>query len=196
MPSQTALLTSTGTIKLMADGLNEARALRVTELMRDYQNIQRRISQIQANPNSDEYHEVGYTTLRQCHAESRTLLNAPYPPEMLHPPSGPNEAQKRQLQRVIVDGSARRFQAQKINLRAAAAMKWINKRNSILQGQKPRNGHIPQLRAADETLRTDLAAITDSQIINGFRTQDQYAGYWLNDDPSLQTILSWIRSHH
>jgi hypothetical protein len=140
--------------------------------MRDYQNIQRRISQIQANPSSDEYHEVGYTTLRQCHAESRTLLNAPYPPEMLHPPTGPNEAQKRQLQRfakssrfsfcpksltftsVIVDGSARRFQAQKINLRAAAAMKWIDKRTSILQGQKPKNGHIPQLQAADNTLRT------------------------------------------
>ncbi|KAK3173591.1 hypothetical protein OEA41_006923 [Lepraria neglecta] len=196
MPGQTAVLATTATIKRMADGLNEARALRVTELMRDYQNIQRRISQIQASPHSDEYHEVGYTILRQCHAEARVLLNTPYPPEMLHPPTGPNETEKRQLQRVIVDGSARRFQAQKINLKAAAAMKWINKRNSILQGQKPRNSHIPQLQQADNTLRSDLATITDSRIVNGFRSIDQQAGYWLNEDPSLQTILSWIRSQH
>ena len=81
--------------------VNEARALRVTELMRDYQNIQRRISQIQASPHSDEYHEVGYTTLRQCHAEARVLLNTPYLPEMLHPPTGQNEAEKRQLQRFV-----------------------------------------------------------------------------------------------
>ena len=67
--------------------------------MADYRNIQRRISQIQATPNSDEYHEIGYTTLRAAHAEARSLLNAPYPPEDPHPPAGPNEAQRRQLQR-------------------------------------------------------------------------------------------------
>ena len=54
---------------------------------------------------------------------------------------------------MILDCAARRFQAQKINLKATAAMKWINKRNSILQGQKPRNVHIPLLRQADQTLR-------------------------------------------
>lgn len=84
---------------LIVVSVNEARALRVTEIVRDYQNIQRRIAQTQVVPSSDEYHEVGYTTLRQCHAEARELLNLPYPPEMLHPPMGPNEAEKRQLQR-------------------------------------------------------------------------------------------------
>ena len=67
--------------------------------MHDYQNIQRRIAQYQATPNSDEYHEVGYTTLRNAHAEARALLSAPLPPEMLHPPVAANEAAKRQLQR-------------------------------------------------------------------------------------------------
>jgi len=67
--------------------------------MKDYQSIQGRIAQLQANPRQDEYHEVGYSTLRQCHAEARALLNKAYPPEMTHPPSGPNEAEKRQLQR-------------------------------------------------------------------------------------------------
>ena len=81
--------------------VNEARALRVTEIIKDYQNIQGRISQFQANPPQDESNEPGYSLLRQCHTEARTLLNTPYPPEMLHPPSGPNEAEKRQLQRYM-----------------------------------------------------------------------------------------------
>ncbi|KAK0517408.1 hypothetical protein JMJ35_000563 [Cladonia borealis] len=177
----------------MADGFNDTRAHRVAELMHDYQNIQRRIAQFQATPSSDEYHEVGYTTLRNAHAEARALLSAPFPPEMLHPPTAANEAAKRQLQRMILDGYARRFKAQKINHKAAAAMKWINKRNSILQGQKPRNCHIPQLQQADNTLRNDLAAITDSRIINEFRAADQR--YWLVDDPTLQQILGWIRTN-
>ncbi|KAK4692027.1 hypothetical protein P7C71_g5098, partial [Lecanoromycetidae sp. Uapishka_2] len=185
----------------MADGLNEARALRVTELLKNYQTIQRRIAELQANPRQDEYHEVGYTTLRQCHADARALLNKAYPPEMLHPPSGSNENEKRQLQRVIVDCSARRFQAQKIQLRASAAMKWIGRRNAILQGQKPKSVHLPQLQQADTTLRNEILAITDQRVFTGLRTSDQQfrtasqTGYWLQDDPSLQTLLAWIQSH-
>ncbi len=67
--------------------------------MSDYQNIQCRIAQLQVDPNQDEYQEMGCTTLRQCHAEARALLNKAYRPEMLYPPSGPNETEKRQLQR-------------------------------------------------------------------------------------------------
>lgn len=140
--------------------------------MRDYQNIQRRISQFQATPPQGEFNEIGYSLLRQCHTEARTLLNTPYPPEMLHPPSGPNEAEKRQLQRyvriertlislpsadhakrVIIDASARRFMTQKIFLRAAAAIKWVQRRQSILQGRKPQSGHLQALRQADTALR-------------------------------------------
>ncbi|CAD6582896.1 MAG: hypothetical protein ASARMPREDX12_001116 [Alectoria sarmentosa] len=193
MPSQTVTLTKT---KAMADGLNEARALRVTEILRDYQNVQHRISQFQADAPQDQHNEIGYSSLRQCHTEARALLNVPYPPEMLHPPSAPHEAEKRQLQRVIIDASARRFQAQKIFLRAAAAIKWVQRRHSVLQGSKPQNVHLQALRQADTTLRNELAAITNERITNAFRTADQQAGYWLHDDPSLQTVLGWIRSHH
>ncbi|KAL6721350.1 hypothetical protein ACLMJK_000453 [Lecanora helva] len=193
MPSRIVTQAKT---KAMADGLNEARALRVTEIVRDYQNIQRRIAQFQANPSQDEYHEIGYTTLRQCHGEARTLLSTAYPPEMLHPPTRPNEAEKRQLQRVILDASARRFQAQKIHMRAAAAMRWVNRRSAILQGRKPTNGNLALLQQADNVLRSETAAITNDRIINGFRTADQQAGYWLQDDPSLSAVLNWIRSHH
>ena len=150
--------------------------------MRDYQNIQRRVCQFQATPSQEECNEIGYTSLRQCHAEARTLLAVPYPPELLHAPSAPNEAEKRQLQRyapspstylalpllpsmlirqqrVITDASARRFQAQKIFLRAAAAIKWVQLRQSILQGGKPQTSHLQALRQADTALRNVNAPI-------------------------------------
>ena len=88
----------------LTDGIalvNEARALRVLELMKDYRNIQDRIAQLNASPPPDERNEVGYTILHRCHVESRALLNKPYAPEMLHPPTGANEAAKRQLRRFV-----------------------------------------------------------------------------------------------
>lgn len=123
MPSRTVTLTET---KVMADGresgslvtntistepatVNEARRLRVAEILRDYHYVQRRVSQFQANPPQDEFNEIGYSLLRQCHTEARTLLNVPYPPEMLHPPSAPNEAEKRQLQRYVFTKLPSRF---------------------------------------------------------------------------------------
>jgi len=42
----------------------------------------------------------------------------------------------------------------------------------------------------------ELAAITNEGVVNGFRNADQQAGYWLQDDPSLSALLSWIRSYY
>ena len=83
------------------NAVNNARALRVTELMRDYQDIQSKIAAYSATPSEAAYSELGFVTLRQCHAEARALLNAPYPVELLHPPTTAGEAEKRQLQRFI-----------------------------------------------------------------------------------------------
>lgn len=55
---------------------------------------------------------------------------------------------------VIVDGSARRFQAQKIHMRSCAAIKWVNRRNAILQGGKPTNDNIALIQQAEDTLRS------------------------------------------
>ena len=73
--------------------------MRVTELLRDYQAIQSNIAEYEAIPGPGEQDEAGYTTLRQCHAEAQALLSAPFTPEMLHPPTGADDAAKRQLQR-------------------------------------------------------------------------------------------------
>ncbi|KAI4120462.1 MAG: hypothetical protein LQ338_007005 [Usnochroma carphineum] len=180
--------------KFMAD-VNEARALRVVEIMNEFQSLQCRIAEYAPNPPPEEYFEEGYQVLRQCRAEALAVLAAPFPLDLSQVPSGDGEQEKRQLQRIIIDASARRFQAKKIYLRAVAAVRWSNTRNAILQGEQPDQGHAAQLQQANSTLRTELASITDARIINEFRTADTRAGYWLQDDPSRATILDWIRSN-
>ena len=41
----------------------------------------------------------------------------------------------------------------------------------------------------------ELNNATDQRIVSAFRTKDQQAKYWLNDDPNLSTLLGWIKSH-
>ena len=78
--------------------VNEARAMRVAEVINDFHLIQRKMSQYQATPSPDEYHEEGYEVLRQCRAEAQAVLAAPFQNELLQVPRGPGEAEKRQLQ--------------------------------------------------------------------------------------------------
>ncbi|KAL8630141.1 hypothetical protein Q9189_004145 [Teloschistes chrysophthalmus] len=210
----------------MADGFNEARALRVTELMTEYQSLLRRIAEYAPNPPPEEYFEHGYEVLRQCRAEAQAVLLVPYPIDLSSMPNGSGDQEKRQLQRyhrspsknwtaltkfrIIVDASARRFQAKKIYLRAVAAVRWSNARNAILQGT-PHAAQATQQQQTNNNLRIvsaiaatiwltsltalkELAAVTDARIINDFRQADTQAGYWLVDDPPLATILNWIRS--
>ncbi|KAL8783094.1 MAG: hypothetical protein Q9213_004851 [Squamulea squamosa] len=196
----------------MADGFNEARALRITEIMIEFQSLQRRIAEYAPNPSPDEYFEEGYEVLRQCRAEALAVLVVPYP-EQSPAPSGSADPEKLQLQRypnyhfhfpnaslssharIILDASARRFQSKKIYLRAVAAVRWSNARNSILQSGRPLQQQTVSLQQVNTNLRTELAAVTDARIFNEFRQTDSQAGYWLQDDPPLATILNWIRSH-
>ncbi|KAL9098354.1 MAG: hypothetical protein Q9163_005976 [Psora crenata] len=160
--------------------------------MRDYQDIHRKMSQYQANPKPDDYNEFGYSTLRQCQNEARSLLVAPFSGQILHPPTITEDAAKRQLQHIIVDASARRLQAQKIFLRATAAVKWINTRNITLRGGKARHGDLSKLQQIDTILSQEMNNITDQRIVSAFRAKDAQAGYWLDDDPALPVILAWI----
>lgn len=41
----------------------------------------------------------------------------------------------------------------------------------------------------------ELAQITDQYVMSDLRTADLRAGHWLDDDPSLATILRWIQTH-
>ena len=79
--------------------VNEARAMRVAEIMNDFHLIQQRMAQYQATPSPQDYHAEGYEVLRQCRAEAQAVLAAPFHNEFMQPPRGPGEAEKRQLQR-------------------------------------------------------------------------------------------------
>jgi hypothetical protein len=40
----------------------------------------------------------------------------------------------------------------------------------------------------------ELATVTDDRIINELRMRDWQAAHWLDEDPSLHTVLAWIQS--
>ncbi|KJF61569.1 uncharacterized protein CIMG_03828 [Coccidioides immitis RS] len=179
----------------MADGLNEARALRITELMNDFRTLLLHISQLKTDAPQGEEHEEGYAIMRQCFHEVQGLISAQFNVEAIQNPNGDGEWQKVQLQRIILDASARRFQAHKIYLRMAAARRWAMSRMKILQGQKPNHSHLNALRAIDQTLRNELSSFTDPYIRNDLMSADVRAGHWLSEDPDLSIILHWFRTH-
>ena len=150
--------------------MNEARAMRIAEVLNDFHVIQRRISQFRANSPPEDYQEPGYVVLRQCTAEGLAVLSAQFETEPSHTSRASEEQKKQQFQRcvrasvflyqaanqenrILLDASARRFQAQKIYLRAAAASRWINTRHTILQGQRPQAIHTSALQQANNVLR-------------------------------------------
>lgn len=96
---------------------NEARALRVLEIMNDFRTLQVHTTSLvtreEANPpDQTAYYLDGYVVLRQCNAEAQAILASHYNPGNigLEPGSIPGtEVQKATLQRIILDASTRRF---------------------------------------------------------------------------------------
>lgn len=82
--------------------VNEARALRVVEIMNDFQALQQRIAEYAPNPPPEEYFEEGYQVLRQCRAEAEAVLTAPFPLNLAQAQNGSGEQEKFQLQRCLV----------------------------------------------------------------------------------------------
>jgi len=137
----------------MADGFNDARAMRVAEIVSDFRNLQHYMAQIQASPSAEEYYLPGYSLLRACITEAQAVLAAPYTQSSSAGPGGNLEAEKAQLRAVILDAGIRRFQLQRCYLRAVAALRWINSRFGVLQGQQPHQGHSADLHAVDVSLQ-------------------------------------------
>lgn len=86
--------------------MNEARALRVVELMNDFRTIQlhitSHISRPQAHPpNQQAYYADGYVVLRHCSAEGQAILATHFNPGSLGLGGGisESEVQKATLQR-------------------------------------------------------------------------------------------------
>jgi len=79
--------------------VNDARAMRVAEVMNDFRTIQHKISQYHVNASQAEYHLAGYAILRQCHAEAQAVLATHFDPGSVQSSGTSAEQTKRQLQR-------------------------------------------------------------------------------------------------
>jgi len=174
----------------MADGLNDARAMRVAELMNDYRTLQLHISQHGTDiPSSSERSLEGYRVMIESVQAAQRLLSVGFSNTPSRN-SGDDETQKAQLRHVIVDASARRFQAHKLYLRVAAARRWAIHRSTVLRA--PRADDASRLREGDIMLQHELMEVTDHYVFSDLQSADMRAGYWLDEDPALSTILGRI----
>ncbi|OAX81886.1 hypothetical protein ACJ72_03770 [Emergomyces africanus] len=179
---------------MATDGFNDARALRITELMNDFRTIHLNIASLKKDPPPMEQFSEGYAVMNQCLADAQSLLNLPFNTSSQGPSTDDDRVVKAHLQSIIVDASARRFRAHRIYLRMAAASRWVLRRSQALQGQKPSAQNISDSQPASDALHSELAAITDDFVVADLRSADVRAGYWLCEDPPLNTILNWIYS--
>lgn len=155
---------------------NEARALRVLEIMQDFRTVQTHITaqvtRAEATPpDQASYYLAGYVVLRQCNAEAQAILATHYNPGSLGLESGhvpDTEVQRATLQRyvtngfctdfqlilcrIILDASSRRFQAHKAYLRAAAGMRWVLLRQQVAARNLPTDQRAQAMRAVDARL--------------------------------------------
>ena len=109
----------------------------------------------------------------------------------VHPPIPVNSvAHSRlisQMIRVHLDASTRRFQAQKIYLRASAAHRWAQYR-----GTEMMDGEGQQNSTADDFLRAEISLITGQAVYDQLRAADLQAECWVGEDPPLTFILRWM----
>ncbi|KAI1104758.1 hypothetical protein F4804DRAFT_177011 [Jackrogersella minutella] len=177
------------------DGLNDYRSVRVAEILDDFRTLQYYIAAAPVDPpNNDDYYTEGWAALRQCAIDGQHILNCAADVTVPYASGGEAEQTKAELRQVLLDAYSRRHEAQKIYLRQAAAQRWIEYRESVLQGQRPSNAHRRQLRACDDQLRGELARITDQAIYQELQTSDLTMGRWTAEDPTLRLVQRWVRA--
>ncbi|CAN9157331.1 unnamed protein product [Alternaria alternata] len=75
----------------MSDGLNDARAMRVAEIMTDFRNLQHYLVQLRATPTAEEYYLED-----SARSEAQTILQTPFSGSASSG-SGDPESEKQQL---------------------------------------------------------------------------------------------------
>ena len=91
--------------------VNQARAMRILEIMNDFRTVQlhvsSHVSRAQANPpDQASYYHDGYVVMRQCEAEAQAILAGHYEPGSIGLPTGiigENEVQKATMQRSVAN---------------------------------------------------------------------------------------------
>jgi hypothetical protein len=98
------------TDKALRSIVNQARAMRILEIMNDFRTVQLHISshvsRAQANPpDQASYYHDGYVVLRQCSAEAQAILATHFNPGSLGLQAGAaseSEVQKATMQRSVI----------------------------------------------------------------------------------------------
>ena len=78
--------------------VNQARAVRVAELINDYRTLLLHISQQNVEVHPQDQYEEGFTVLRECHSSAQRLVSATYQPCPVTG-QGNAEREKAELQR-------------------------------------------------------------------------------------------------
>lgn len=176
------------------DGFNECRTARVAELLADFRLLQLQITSVSIEPpDMEDYYTQGWAALRQCSIDGHFILECAADTSVPTSPYGQLEVDKAELQQVLLDACSRRHEGQKILLRQQAVQRWIDCRAKVLQGGRPRPELHPHLEALDKKLAADFDFITDEFIYSNLLAADMSQGRWTVEDPSLQTILHWLR---
>jgi hypothetical protein len=81
---------------LLSSIVNQARAMRVAEIISDFRNLQYYLAAIETPSGSAGNSLDGYAILRACVADGRTVLNSAYA-HASPPPRGDVDAEKAQL---------------------------------------------------------------------------------------------------
>ncbi|KAJ6168268.1 hypothetical protein N7497_001111 [Penicillium chrysogenum] len=172
---------------------NDARAMRIAELMNDYRTLQLHImEQTSSLPLSGALLE-GHLVLIQSRAAALNLLRTSYKPSAAAGNRGNDDTQTSQLRRIILDASAHRHEAYKIYLRVATAKRWeINRVNLARRSEQCEV--TAQQQVIDGMLQSELCNVSDQYVASELLAADKKAGYWLNEDPTLESIISWVRS--
>ncbi|KAG6000634.1 hypothetical protein E4U54_001348 [Claviceps lovelessii] len=177
------------------DGLNECRTARVAEILADFRTLQYYITSAVTEPgNADDYYAEGWTILRQCAMDGHHILECAADTRVPVTDGGELEQMKAELKQVLLDAFSRRHQGRKIYLRQEAAKRWVEFRQMILQEQQPHSIVQAQLQACDYQLRTELSSITDEVVYVELATSDYHSARWTAEDPSLTSVLRWLRA--
>ncbi|KAH8202302.1 hypothetical protein TruAng_003579 [Truncatella angustata] len=175
--------------------VNDYRTARVAEILSDFRTLQYYIAAAPSEPpNTEDYYTEGWAALRQCALDGQHILNCAADTSVPETSGGEDEQIKAELKQVTLDAFTRRHEGQKIYLRQAAAQRWLQYREQVLQGGRPSSSNRRQLRACDEQLRNELTQITDEAIYQELRNSDATMGRWTVEDPSLRAVQRWVRS--
>jgi hypothetical protein len=175
--------------------VNEYRTARVAEVLSDFRTLQYYIAAAPVDPsNADDYYTEGWAALRQCALDGQHILNCSADVTVPQASGGEEEQAKAELKQVLLDAYARRHVGQKIYLRQAAAQRWIEYRDQVLQGHRPSSSNRRQLRAVDEQLRSELSQVTDEAIYQELQASDMVMGRWTGEDPSMRAVQRWVRA--